>query len=38
MNIRRCALLENRPPESTRGNLLDNLSKWNYMRRSWKQP
>jgi len=33
INIRRCAVLEKRPPDSTRENLWGDLSKWNYMRR-----
>jgi len=31
---RRCAVLERRPPETTRADLWGNLSKWNYMRKS----
>jgi hypothetical protein len=38
ISIRKYAVLENRTPELTREKtLLDNLSKWNYMRNSWKQ-
>jgi len=36
INIRRCAMLERRPPEWTRGYFVDNLSKCYYMRKNCK--
>jgi len=35
INMRTCAVLENRAPEWTGGNLWGNISKWNYMRNNW---
>jgi transposase len=37
INIRRCAVLETRPPELTRENFIGQPLKSNYMRQDWKQ-
>jgi transposase len=37
INIRRCAVLEKRPPESTRENFIGHLFMFNYMIEIWKQ-